>query len=125
MVFGLTQGAALVFLFVILPVLLAVVVFLYVERHSEPYPAEHRTSNILREGTPSEATLLDWRLPPQSLLDRHPMVTFDVEVAGAPMQIIQSVPRTVLRSLEKGMTVDIRLSSDAAVGAIVFTASMP
>ncbi len=128
MMFGVTQGTALVFLFVILPVLLAVVVAWFVERRSAPFPAEHRTSHLLREGTPAEATLIDWRLPPQPFLDRHPMVTFDVEVAGDPpaaMQITQSVRRPVLRSLEKGMTVDIRLSPDRAAAAIVFGSPMP
>ena len=128
MVVAVTQSAALVFLFVILPFVLAVVVAWFVERRSEPYPAERTTSVILREGTPAEATLADWRLPPQSFLDRHPMVTFDVEVHGdAPtaMQITQSVRRAVLRSLEKGMTVDVRLSPDREAGAIVFDAPMP
>lgn len=115
-------GVTLLVLFVVLPVVLAYVVARFVQSRAEPFPEEHRTSVILRDGEPAQGQLLDWRTPAQSFLDRHPMVTFRVAVSGdAPfeMSITQSVPQSVLRRLEKGMTVDVRLSADHLAGAIV------
>lgn len=116
---------ALLFLFVVLPVFLALAVAALVQWRSAPVPAELRTSDLLRDGTPGEATVLEWRTPGQSFLDRRPMVTFRLSLAGPgheseELHITQSVTRDVLRSLEPGMTVDVRLSPDRKAGAIVF-----
>lgn len=123
MVLAVSQGVVLLLLFVVLPLVLAVGVAALVQWRSQPFPPELRTSSILRDGDPAEGELIDWRSPAQSFLDRHPMVTFRVAVVGAEateIHITQSVPRGVLRRLERGMTVPIRLSADRAHGAIVF-----
>lgn len=125
MVVAVSQGAALLLLFVVLPLVLAAAIAWLVQSRSEPFPPELRTSNLLRDGDPAEATLLDWRSPSQSFLDRHPMITFRVAVgAGVPFEldITQSIPRALLRSLEKGDIVDVRLSADRTAGAIVLSA---
>ncbi|HVE95208.1 MAG TPA: hypothetical protein VNB24_09820 [Acidimicrobiales bacterium] len=123
MVLAVSQSVALLLLFVVLPLVLAYVIARLVQWRSEPFPAELRTSTILRDGDSAEGELIDWRSPAQSFLDRHPMVTFRVAVAGREqyeIRITQSVPRGVLRHLERGMTVPIRLSADRTHGAIVF-----
>ena len=120
---ALSDGMALLFLFVILPVFLALAVAALVQWRSAPVPQELRTSDLLRDGAPGEATLLDWRTPGQSFLDRRPMVTFRLSLSGvdgAELFVTQSVTRAVLRSLERGMIVDVRLSPDRRAGAIVF-----
>ena len=125
---ALSDGVALLFLFVILPVFLALAVAALVQWRSAPVPPELRTSDLLRAGSPGEATLLEWRTSGQSFLDRRPMVTFRLSLAGADpteLHITQSVTRAVLRSLERGMTVDVRLSPDRKAGAIVFGEERP
>lgn len=128
MVLAVSLGTVLFVLFVVLPLVLAYVVVRLVQWRSEPFPPELRTSAILRDGDPAEGELIDWRSPAQSFLDRHPMVTFRVAVVGADASeifITQSVPRGVLRRLERGMTVPIRLSSGRTHGAIVFHEERP
>jgi len=118
-----SQSVALLLLFIGLPLVLAYVVARLVQWRSEPFPPELRTSAILRDGEPAEGVLNDWRSPSQSFLDRHPMVTFRVSVSGASpfdIEITQSVPRPILRQLERGMTVPLRLTADHAHGAIAF-----
>jgi hypothetical protein len=124
MVLAVNLGAQLLFLFVVLPLVLAAVIARLVGRRSSPFPREHLTSVLLEEGDEVEGELLDWRSPAQSFLDRHPMVTFRVSIDGNPpfeMAITQSVHRDVLRRLQRGSTVDVRLSADRTTGAIVFS----
>ena len=124
MVLAVSQGVALLFLFVALPLVLAAAIAWLVQSRSEPFPPELRTSSLLRDGQPAEGTLLDWRSPAQSFLDRHPMITFRVSIAADvpfELDITQSIPRALLRSLEKGDMVDVRLSADRTVGAIVLS----
>lgn len=121
---GVSQGTLLVLLFVVLPLVLAYVVAQVVQWRSDPFPPERRTSVLLRDGDPTTGTILGWQTPAQSFLDRHPMVTFRVALAGEEereIEITQSVPRAVLRGLQRGMTVDVRLSADRVDGAIVLS----
>jgi hypothetical protein len=123
MAFAVSDGVALLLLFVVLPLVLAYAIARLVQSRSDPFPPERRTSVLLRDGEAAEGRLLDWRSPAQSFLDRHPMVTFHVAVEGATpfdIDITQSVPRDVLRRLERGSLVELRLSPDRVSGAIVF-----
>jgi hypothetical protein len=123
-----SQGTALLFLFVVVPVLAAVVVVAFVQWRSPSVPAEHLTSDLLRNGTPVTATLLEWHTPGQSFLDQRPMVTFTVAVPEhdpAELRITQSVPRGLLRELEAGMLLDVRLSRDGRAGAVVLSPGGP
>lgn len=116
-----SQGLALLLLFVVMPIVLGVAVAALVQWRSSPVAADELTSEVLRTGEPARATVLDWRSPGQSFVDRRPMVTFRVALVdgGHELHITQSVPRIVLRRMQKGMTVDVRLSPDRASGAIV------
>src|SRR5437660_262631 len=77
-VVGVSQGTELVFLFVVLPFIVAALIVPLVQRRSISMPPQYRTSHLLREGVAARATLLEWKSPAQSFLDRHPMVTFRV-----------------------------------------------
>lgn len=116
-----SQGLALLLLFVVMPIVLGVAVAALVQWRSSPVAADELTSEVLRTGEPAQATVLDWRSPGQSFVDRRPMVTFRVALldGGDQLHITQSVPRIVLRRMQKGMTVDVRLGPDRASGAIV------
>ena len=123
-----SQGMALLILFVVVPVVAAVAVVAFVQWRSPRVPAGHLTSELLRDGTPAQATLLDWRTPGQSFLDRRPMVTLRVAVhddESAELTITQSVPRAVLHRMKPGMRLDVRLSEDGLAGAVAFEDDEP
>ena len=118
-----SQGTALLILFVVVPVVAAVAVIAFVQWRSPTVPAGYLTSELLRDGTPATATLLDWQTPGQSFLDQRPMVTFRVAVHDdepAELTITQSVPRGVLHRMKPGMRLDVRLSKDGLAGAVAF-----
>ena len=123
-----SQGVALLLLFVVVPVVAAVAVVALVQWRSPAVPAGHRTSELLRDGIRTTATLLDWHTPGQSFLDRRPMVSFRVAVhdaAAAELTITQSVPRGVLHRMKPGMPLDVSLSKDGLAGAVVFQRDEP
>ena len=116
-------GTALLLLFVVVPVVVAVGVVALVQWRSPDVPAEHLTSELLRDGTPAKGTLVEWHITGQSFLDRRPMVDFRValrEDEAAELSITQSVPRDVLHRIKPGMPVEVRLSKDGVAGAVVF-----
>ena len=121
-------GTALLLLFVVVPVVVAVAVVALVQWRSPEVRPEHLTSELLRDGTPAKGTLLEWHLTGQSFLDRRPMVDFRVAVLedeSEEMSITQSVPRDVLHRMEPGMPVEVRLSKDGCAGALVFEPDAP
>ena len=115
-------GTALLLLFVVMPVVVAVGVVALVKWRSPDVPAEHLTSELLRDGTPAKGTLVEWHITGQSFLDRRPMVDFRVALREdePEVSITQSVPREVLHRMKPGMPVDVRLSEDGSAGALVF-----
>ena len=120
---GLLVVMALLLLFVVVPVVTAVAVVALVQWRSAAVPAGYRTSDLLRDGTPATATLIEWRTPGQSFLEARPMATFRVAVADhepGELSITQSVPRAVLRRMKPGMDLNVRLSPDGLAGAVVF-----
>lgn len=121
-------GTALLLLFVVVPVVVAVAVVALVEWRSPDVPAEHLTSELLRDGTHANGTLLEWHITGQSFLDRRPMVDFRVAVhedEPAELSITQSVPRDLLHRMKRGMPVEVRLSKDGVAGALVFERDGP
>ena len=120
-------GTALLLLFVVVPVFVAVAVVALVQWRSPDVPAEHLTSELLRDGTPANGTLVEWHITGQSFLDRRPMVDFRVAVREdePELSITQSVPRDVLRHMKPGMPVEVRLSKDGLAGAVVFEGDGP
>jgi len=129
--FALTQTGALVVLFVVLPFIVAAGVVAFVLWRSPSLPPELRTSALLAHGELSRGTLLDWRSR-GLLFDPRPMValrlaiepdTADVSdpAGGQPFEltITQAVPRQLLGRLERGMSLEVRLSPDRTAGAVV------
>ncbi len=119
-----SQTAALLLLFIVLPLVVAPIVIAFVARRSPALPPGFRTSELLLDGEPAEAELLAWKNKGPFLFDSRPMVEFKLAVrtdAGERIDlvIVQSFPRAVLSQLAEGMTLDIRLSADHTAGAIV------
>jgi hypothetical protein len=108
-------------LFVLLPLVLAPLVIWFVARHSPDVPKAYRTSELLLDGEPAQAELLEWKNKGPFLLDSRPMVAFKLRIIGedVEMSITQSVPKPLLSGLSEGMTLDVRLSPDRTAGAIV------
>jgi hypothetical protein len=120
--FAISQSTALVLLFVVLPIVLAPIVVAFVAWRAPAPPPGTRTSELLSDGEAATAELVGWR-DKGAFLELRPMVAFELIVAGeAPFEltVVQSVPRRLLSRLERGMTLDVRLSPDRAAGAIVF-----
>ena len=120
-------GSALLLLFVVVPVVLAVAVIALVQWRAPEVPAEHLTSELLRDGTRANGTLVEWHITGQSFLDRRPMVDFRVAVREdePELSITQSVPRDVLNRMKPGMPVEVRLSEDGSAGALVLDPDVP
>ena len=123
--FGLTTSQALVVLFVLLPFALAVLVFLFVSWRSGGQPRTVLTSEILATGMPGRAEVLSVRSL-GTILDVRPMVRFNLRVhaEGRPepfdLEVIQALPRAVVRQFRAGDTVEVRLTPDLSRGAVVW-----
>lgn len=128
--FGLTTTQALVVLFVLLPFALAAVIVPLVAWRWSKGPRPVLTSEILARGVPAEAEILSVR-PLGTILDVRPMVRFQLLVTSArseerfELEVVQSLPRAVLRDFKPGDIVEIRLTEDHAAGAIVWAGAQP
>ncbi len=119
-----SQTQELLFLFVVLPFLVAGVVIAFVRWRWSGKPAPVRTSTILAEGEPAEAEVLSVK-PLGSFLEVRPMVKFALRVRAASeepfdLEVIQSLPRGVLREFRTGDVIDVRLTADHSAGAVVW-----
>ena len=114
-----STNAALLVIFVVLPLIVAPVVVMFVARRSPAVPPEHRTSWLLENGEPMSGELVSWKNKGPFLLDSRPMVAFVITVDGERVDITQSVPRGVIAKLSEGMTLDLRVSPDRRAAAIV------
>ena len=123
--FGLPQGQALVLLFLVLPVALAVVVILFVSWRTSGDPKPVLTSEILAHGLPGEGEILSVKAL-GGILDIRPMVKFVLRVTAAPdedpfeLEVIQSLPRGVISEFRRGDIVEVRLTPDHSRGAVVW-----
>jgi hypothetical protein len=124
--FGITQDQALVFLFVVLPFLVAVPVIYFVGWRWKGKPAPIRTSAILEHGDPAHATVLAIK-PLGGFLDSRPMIRFSLRVTAGggeepfDLEVTQSMPRAVSREIRVGETIDVRVTPDHSAGAVVWS----
>ncbi len=121
---ALSQGVALLGLFVVLPFVVAGAVIVFVSWRSSRGPAPLRTSEILASGDRAEADVLSVRNL-GTVLDVRPMVRLDLRIrmggSAAPFDrsVTQSVPRAMVRDLEPGAVVEVRVTPDRADAAVV------
>ena len=121
---GVTQAQALLFLFVVLPVILAGVVVALVSWRSSSDPPPVRTSTILATGLPATAEVLSIK-PVGLLLDVRPMVRLLLRVDAGPdealfeLEVTQSLPRAVARAIRPGDVVEVRVTADRSAGAVL------
>jgi hypothetical protein len=111
---------------VVLPFAVAAVVIPFVAWRSSGQPRPVRTSEILAHGIPAQAEVLSVRQL-GGPLDTRPMVRFMLRVTGgadgAPfeLEVIQSLPRGVVREFRPGDLVEVRLTPDRSAGAVVWS----
>jgi hypothetical protein len=128
--FGLSQGQGLLVLFVLLPVVLAVVVILFVSWRTSGDPKPVLTSEILAHGLPGEGEILSVKAL-GGILDIRPMVRFVLRVTALPdedpfdLEVIQSLPRGVISEFRRGDVVEVRLTPDRSRGAVVWGVQPP
>lgn len=119
------QSKELLFLFVVLPFLVAGAVIAFVSWRSKNKPAPIRTSTILAEGQPAEAEVLSVRSLASSFLEVRPMVRFLLRVqAGGDepfdLEVVQSLPRAAVREFHAGDVIEVRVTPDHSAGAVVW-----
>lgn len=123
--FGLSQNQALLLLFVLLPFLLAALVFPFVAWRHRDDPKPILTSEILAHGIPGRAEVLSVKAL-GSILDMRPMVRFQLRVGARAddqafeLEVVQSLPRGVVASFRPGDQVDVRLTPDRSAVAVVW-----
>jgi hypothetical protein len=123
--FGLSQNQALLLLFVVLPIVLAVLVFPLVAWRHRNDPKPVLTSEILAHGMPGRAEVLSVKAL-GSILDMRPMVRFHLRVGGRvdeepfELEVVQSLPRSVIADFHPGDEVDVRVTEDRSAGAVVW-----
>ena len=92
------QTKELLFLFVVLPFLVAGLVIAFVSWRSSSGPPPIRTSTILAEGQPAEGEVLAVK-PLGSILEVRPMIRFSLRVRARgddepfDLEVVQSLPR--------------------------------
>ena len=118
------QSDELIFLFVVLPFLVAGLVIWFVSWRSSHKPAPIRTSTILAEGQSAQAEVLSVK-PLGSFLEVRPMVRFVLRVRADSdepfdLEVIQSLPRGAVRDFHAGDVIEVRLTPDHSAGAVVW-----
>jgi len=118
-----SQALALLLLFVVLPFLVAGLVIAFVSWRSSGDPPPVRTSDVLATGEPGSAEVLTVK-PMGGFLDPRPMVRMGLRIrvgASDPfdLEVTQSIPRAHLRDIKPGETVEVRVTADHSVGAVL------
>ena len=127
---GLTQAEGLVLIFVVLPFAVAAVVVPFVVWRSSRGPKPILTSEILASGIRGEAEILSMRTL-GSILEVRPMVRFQLKVRPGPdeapfdLEVVQSLPRSVISEFRSGDVVEVRFTPDRTAGAVVWGLSPP
>jgi hypothetical protein len=118
-----SQTAALLLLFVVLPLIVTPLVVWIVVQRAPDVPAGYRISELLDHGEEANAELIEWKNKGPFLFDSRPMIAYRLSVRtdGEPYELLvtQSTPRDVVARLEQGMTLQVRVSRDRQAGAIV------
>jgi hypothetical protein len=128
--FGMSTSQALVVLFVLLPFALAAVIFPLVAWRSKKQPKPVLISDILAHGRPGQARIVAVRSL-GTVVDVRPMVRFTLEAKAAgehelfDLEVIQSLPRSLVRDYKPGDIVDVRFTDDRTAGAIVLGTARP
>ncbi len=124
--FGLSTVQALVVLFILLPIAAgAVIVPIVSWRISSSGPPPIRTSEILANGIPVTAQIVAVKTL-GSIIEVRPMVRFVLRVQASPdgepfeLEVVQSLPRSVIGAFRSGDMVHARLSADLSAGAVVW-----
>jgi hypothetical protein len=121
-VLALTQGLELVFLFLILPFVVAAGVIWFVSWRNDTGTPPLRTSQVLASGTPATARVTAVKMF-ANFLDARPMVhlALEVELDGShfALDVTQSFPRMIAKAFRPGDTVEVRVSADRQAGAVV------
>jgi len=124
--FGLSTVQALVVLFVLLPIAAGVIIVPLVSwRISSSGPPPLRTSEILANGIPVTAQIVAVKTL-GSIIEVRPMVRFVLRVQPNPdgepfeLEVVQSLPRSVIGGFRSGDLVHARLSADLSAGAVVW-----
>jgi hypothetical protein len=112
----------LVLIFVVLPIVLIGPVIWFVSWRNRTDEPPVLTSDILAHGTAAQAEIVAFKTY-GGFLDGRPMVRFGLRIttADGPLELVvtQSIPRQVLRGLQKGDQVEVRVSADRTAAAIV------
>jgi hypothetical protein len=129
-VVGLTQVQELVILFVLLPIVVAVILVPLMVWRLSKGPRPILTSELLAHGIPADGKVLTVRSL-GNVLDSRPMVRFQLEVTGGTgeepfeLEVVQSFPRSMVNAFQPGDIVRLRLSPDRSVGAIEWGYEVP
>jgi hypothetical protein len=122
--FGLSASQALVLLFVFLPFAVAALVIPFVAWRHRGDPKPVLTSEILATGEVARAEILTVRSL-GNILDLRPMVRFGLRVTAGTaedpfeLEVVQSIPRSLLGVYQAGDLVEVRITSDRSAGAVV------
>ena len=112
-------------LFILLPVVAALVIVPLLVWRLSGGPKPLLTSEILANGLPGEGEILNIRSL-GNILDVRPMVRFGLRVTAGPdeepfeLEVVQSLPRSMVGVFRPGDRVQVRLTPDHTRGAIVW-----
>lgn len=122
-VFGLTPTQELVIIFVLLPIVAAALIVPLMVWWLSRGPVPMLTSELLAHGTPAEGRILSVRSL-GTIFDVRPMVRFALlATVGAgeepfEIEVVQSLPRSMIGEFRPGDIVQLRMSPDRSTGAI-------
>ncbi|MHB8467021.1 MAG: hypothetical protein ACYDH6_15105 [Acidimicrobiales bacterium] len=109
-------------IFVVVPLLLVGPILWFVSWQSRNDPPPVLTSDVLAHGDDARAEIVSIKSL-GGFLDTRPMVRvrLRVQAPDAPIEldIVQSIPRAMLRELREGTSVSVRITPDHATAALV------
>ncbi|MBV9659557.1 MAG: hypothetical protein JO337_00205 [Acidimicrobiales bacterium] len=117
-------------LFVLLPFALAAVIFPLVAWRSRGQPKPVLISEILAHGQPGRARIVAVKNL-GNVVDLRPMVRFTLQVEAQgtdpafELEVIQSLPRSLIAEYKPGEVVEVRLTDDRTAGAVVPGSARP
>jgi hypothetical protein len=118
-----SQAVALLFLFVVLPFLVAAAVLWFVSWRWRDATPPVRTSEVLASGDVASAEVLSVKAV-GGFFDMRPMVRLGLRVSAAEeapfeLEVTQSIPRVLFRDLRIGDRVEVRVTRDRTAAAVV------
>jgi hypothetical protein len=118
-----SQSAALFFLFIVLPFFVGAAVLWFVSWRWRGATPPVRTSEVLATGDAADGEVLSVK-PLGGFFDLRPMVRLGVRVTppdggSFDLEVTQSIPRVLLKGLRTGDRVEVRVTPDRTVAAVV------